>query len=38
MVGASKEGRVVEVASLLNAGADVEARDGRVCYSHVCMK
>ena len=38
MVGASEGGRVVEVASLLNAGADMEARDGEVCYSHVCMK
>ena len=37
MVDASKGGRVVEVASLLNAGADVEA-SGLVCYSHVCMK
>ena len=38
MVDASEEGHVMEVASLLNAGADVEARDGLVCYSHVCMK
>ena len=35
---ACERGRVVKVASLLNAGADVEARGGPVCYSHVCMK
>ena len=34
---ASQGGRVVEVTSLLNAGADMEAR-GQVCYSRVCMK
>ena len=35
---ASEEGHVMEVASLLNAGANMEARGGIVCYSHVCMK